>query len=356
MNNIKRIALIPSFQPDDHLLPLVLELNECGFSIVVVDDGSGETYEHIFKALPNYVIVLSYKDNHGKGYALKYGIKYIKENVLEEHTIVTLDSDGQHKVKDAIRVCEESENNKDTLVLGSRTFDKTCPRKSRFGNFMARMNFFLFTGKKVKDTQTGLRAWNNKLTDKLLSAKGDRYEYEMNVLLNCTRDDIEILEVLIETIYINNNSGSHYNPLKDTLRIFWEIAKFSLSSFIGFLVDYGVFSIVGLAHGKLVEWVGWRLVTRNVFARVISATVNFIINYKIVFKSKDKVWKAALKYAGLAIFILACNTGILYLLVDKAGMNEYLAKIIVEVIMFFVSWLVQKLFVFKRKTKKKNEK
>lgn len=352
MASITRIALIPSYQPDDHLKPLCEELNEHGFSIVVVDDGSGENYSHIFKDLPNFVTILSYPDNGGKGHALKYGINYVKTTYPGEYTIVTLDSDGQHKVSDAIRVCEESENNKDSLILGSRKFDKSCPRKSRFGNFMARTNFFLFTGHKVYDTQTGLRAWNSSLTDKLLLAKGERYEYEMNVLLNCTRDDIPIKEITIETIYIDNNSGTHYNAFKDTMRIFWEIAKFSLSSLIGFLVDYGVFSLVGVCHGGLVEWVGWKLVSRNVFARIISASVNFTINYKLVFKSKDKVWKAALKYAALAVFILACNTGILYLLVDLAGWNEYLTKILVEVIMFIVSWLVQKLFVFAKKKKK----
>ena len=102
---MKRIALIPSYEPDNHLLPLVEELFDNGFSIVVVDDGSGKDYERIFLSLPSYCTVLSYPENHGKGYALKYGLNYIKKNYNEEYTVVTLDSDGQHKVSDAIKIC-----------------------------------------------------------------------------------------------------------------------------------------------------------------------------------------------------------------------------------------------------------
>ena len=105
---MKRIALIPSFEPDEHLLPLVEELHANDFDVVVVNDGSGINYQHIFNGLPSYCTVLNYENNHGKGYALKYGLNYIKDNNIEEFTVVTLDSDGQHKVKDALRICEES--------------------------------------------------------------------------------------------------------------------------------------------------------------------------------------------------------------------------------------------------------
>ena len=342
---MKRIALIPSYEPDNHLLPLVEELNENGFDIVVVDDGSGPEYKHVFENLPYYCKVLSYEINQGKGYALKHGLNYIKDNNDEEYTIVTLDSDGQHRVSDAIKICEVAEQEKDSLILGSRKFDKSCPRKSRFGNFMARTSFFLFTRKKIYDTQTGLRAWNSSLMERIISAKGNRYEYEMNVLLDCTRHKVPIHEVTIATIYLDDNKGTHYNAFKDTMRIFKEVIKFSISSGIGFLVDLGVFSLL-----KLIPcgWEFW-LIARNVIARVVSASVNFTINYKLVFKSKTNVWFAALKYAGLAIFILVVNSGLLWLLVNVAGLYDILAKVIVEVTMFIISFLVQRLFIFRKR-------
>ena len=340
----KRIALIPSYEPNDALLKVVTELLENSFTVVVVNDGSSEQYNEIFNKLPKEVHYLAYEVNQGKGHALKYGFSYIKDHFDEDTIIVTLDSDGQHRVVDAMKICEVCEEN-NGIVLGSRYFGKGTPRKSRFGNFMARMTFLISTRHKVYDTQTGLRAFDYSLLERLIGIKGERYEYEMNVLLDAVRHNIPLKEERIETIYINDNAGTHYNPFKDTLRIFKEVIKFSLSSLIGFLVDYATFTLLTLIP---VSWEHWTLAC-NVIARIISASVNFTINYNLVFKSKEKVWIAILKYALLAIFILGCNTALLWLLVEQAGMNKYLAKVIVEITMFITSWLVQRLFVFRKK-------
>lgn len=339
-----RIALIPSYEPDDALLKVVNELLENSFVVVVVNDGSSEQYNEIFNQLPKEVHYLAYEVNQGKGHALKHGFSYIKDHFDSDSIIVTLDSDGQHRVSDAMKICDVCEEN-NGIVLGSRYFGKGTPRKSRFGNFMARMTFLISTRHKIYDTQTGLRAFDYSLLERLIGIKGERYEYEMNVLLDAVRHNIPLKEERIETIYINDNAGTHYNPFKDTFRIFKEVIKFSISSLIGFLVDYAAFTLLTLIP---VSWEHWTLAC-NVIARIISASVNFTINYKLVFKSKEKVWIAILKYALLAIFILGCNTALLWLLVEKAGMNKYLAKVIVEITMFITSWLVQRLFVFRKK-------
>ena len=339
-----RIALIPSYEPDDALLKVVNELLENDFNVVVVNDGSNPSFDEIFKQLPEQVHYLSYEVNQGKGYALKHGFSYIKDNFESDSIVVTLDSDGQHKVSDAMKICDvcEAEGN---IVLGSRYFGKGTPRKSRFGNFMARTTFLILTHHKIYDTQTGLRAFDFSMLERLIEIKGNRYEYEMNVLLDAVRNKIPVKEERIETIYLNNNAGTHYNSFKDTFRIFKEVIKFSISSLIGFLVDYTAFTLLTLIP---CEWEHW-LIACNVIARVISASVNFTINYKLVFRSKDNVFLAILKYALLAIFILACNTALLWLLVEQAGMNKYLAKVLVEITMFITSWLVQRLFVFRKK-------
>ena len=339
-----RIALIPSYEPDEVLLKVVNELLENNFNVVVVNDGSNSSFNKIFDQLSDKVHYLSYETNQGKGYALKHGFSYIKEHFDENSIIVTLDSDGQHKVSDAMKICSVCDE-VGGVVLGSRYFDKGTPRKSRFGNFMARTSFLISTRHKIYDTQTGLRAFDYSLLDQLIAIKGNRYEYEMNVLLYAVRHDIPVKEERIETIYIDNNAGTHYNSFKDTWRIFKEVIKFSISSVIGFLVDYTAFTVLTLIP---CEWAHWTLAC-NVIARVISASVNFTINYKLVFKSKEKLWVAILKYALLAIFILGCNTALLWLLVEQAGMNKYLAKVLVEITMFITSWLVQRLFVFRKK-------
>ena len=344
----QRIALIPSYEPDDALLSVVNELLVNSFNVVVVNDGSKSSYNDVFSRLPQEVHYLSYEKNMGKGYALKHGLKFIKDNFTSDSIVVTLDSDGQHKVSDAINIVETCEN-EGGLILGSRHFGKGTPFKSRFGNWMARTTFLISTHHRIYDTQTGLRAFDYSLIETLLNVKGNRYEYEMNVLLEAIRHGVYIKEVEIETIYLNDNAGTHYNPFKDTMRIFKEVIKFSASSLIGFLVDYSLFSLLTLIN---VNWEHWVLMC-VILARIVSATVNFTINYNLVFKKKETLWFAFIKYAGLAVCILGCNLFLMWLLYEQAGMNEYLAKIIVEVTLFITSWLVQRLFVF-RKRKKKN--
>ena len=341
-----RIALIPSYEPDEALLKVVDELLANSFKVVVVNDGSNVTYNHIFEQLPIMVHYLHYETNMGKGFALKHGLQHIRMNFSPDSIVVTLDSDGQHKVKDAIKVCDLCEE-KGGLVLGSRHFDKGTPFKSRFGNWMARTSFLISTRHKIYDTQTGLRAFDYSLIEKMQLVKGNRYEYEMNVLLDSIVKDIPIREVKIETIYVDNNAGTHYNPFKDTIRIFKELIKFSASSLIGFGVDYALFALLTLFDPPMAHWV----LMCTIIARVISASINFTINYHLVFKKRETLWMAFIKYAGLAICILGCNLLLMWLLYEQAGMNEYLAKIIVEVTLFITSWLIQRLFVFRKRRK-----
>ena len=90
-------------------------------------------------------------------------------------------------------------------------------------------------------------------------------------------------------------------------------------------------------------------VKANVIARVISSCVNFMLNKKVVFKNKENIYKTAAKYFLLAAVILAVNTVLLKMTVLYLIHNEYIAKIIVECVLFLFSWTAQRSFVFKKK-------
>lgn len=344
------IALIPSYQPDDLLIRVVLECMQ-SFKIVVVDDGSGPDYKSVFKQIPKACTVLTHDVNKGKGAALKTGLKYIQEKYKDkEYAVVTVDGNGQHTYADALKVIKKAEKQPDCLVLGSRNFKETDQKKSVFGNFMARSLMRLATGNNIYDTQTGLRAFTYKLMDNLLEIEGNRYEYETNMILYLSRQRIPIIEVEIATIYLDNNSRSHYSPLRDSLRIFKQFIKFAASSIIGFCVDMILYTILIYC---LPEELAFKLIVANVIARVVSSLVNFTLNLKFVFKlKKGKVLKYAGKYFGLAAVNLVLNTTFLSLLVKTAGLNEILCKILVETVLFICSYLVQKVFIFKAKSKK----
>lgn len=338
----KYVALIPAYKPSADLLGLLEELYNLGFQIVIVNDGSGVEYEKLLFECSRYAEILHHNQNEGKGNALKTGLRYIYKTFRADCIVVTVDADGQHRAEDALAVAKTAEQTPNALVLGSRKLKGKVPLRSHFGNTITRLVFHLSTKLKVYDTQTGLRAFDGHHIPKLIIISGSRYEYEMNVLLRFAKDKIPIIEKEIQTIYLDNNASSHFDAVKDSARIYKEIIKFSASSFVSFLVDYTLYSILLLF--------GCKLTLSNVIARIISASVNFTLNRKLVFKSNEKVLFSALKYALLAISILLGNTIVLNLLVHICGLHQMLAKLITEIIFFIASWFFQRLVVFKRRS------
>jgi len=333
--------LIPAYKPDDKLVVLTDQLlTHDDLKLVVVDDGSGEAFRPVFEALDKRVTLISYPDNKGKGGALKTGIRYIMDHMPECERLVTADADGQHRYADIRRVLDKSEEMPGALVLGSRAFDGDVPLRSRFGNAMTRQVFAIASGVKVRDTQTGLRGFDRDGMRLFVDVPGDRYEYEINMLLTAARAEMPIYEVTIETVYLNDNESSHFNPLKDSLRIYACILKFACSSLICFGIDYVLFQL--LRTFIPLTWVS------NLLARIVSASVNFSLNKKLVFKGNEKTLPAVLKYAALAVFIYLIDTAILALLYEKLGWSRYVVKIISGVLGYLISFPVQGRIVYRK--------
>lgn len=345
---MKIIALIPAYEPEENMLDLLENIKkDTDMDIVVVNDGSSDACKDIFSKAKEFAKVLEHEVNKGKGRALKTGLNYINDNYRGEYIVVTMDADGQHTIEDALKICDLVKKSPDILVLGKRFFGEDVPLRSRFGNAMTRLVYKIATGVKVYDTQTGLRAFSYKLLPLMLEIKGERYEYEINVLMECSKNNIEIKEIDIATIYINNNSGSHFNVFKDSYRIYKEIFKFCAASIICFLVDYALYCI-GLVFtvslGK-----GLSTVVSNVFARIVSSLLNFTLNKKVVFKRKGNTLKLAISYFMLALCILAGNTIVLKMFVEVFNIDTKIAKLITELIFFIISWFIQKFLIFKKK-------
>ncbi len=336
------VALIPAYEPKTILIDLLREIQGLGLKPIVVDDGSGTEYGEIFTQAQAYAAVLHHKENRGKGSALKTGLKFINEHFPNGCMIITIDADGQHRIADAMRVCKTAESHPDGLVLGSRRPGINIPLRSRLGNSMTRY----ITGLSIFDTQTGLRAFSSALLPFLLNVEGERYEYEMNMLLECSSHKIPIREVEIAAVYEKHHAASHFDAIKDSIRIYKEIIKFSASSFAGFVTDYTVYSLMLLLTGSLEPSLS--LTLSNIVARVISAGINYTINRKLVFNSSRSLWKSAAQYAMLAALVLMGNTIVLNLLVKQHAANRFTAKILTEIIFFFLNWLAQRFIVFRK--------
>lgn len=338
--------VIPDYQPDNKLITLIKKIREkSDFHILVIDDGSSAKCQNIFEQAEQYATVLRHKVNQGKGQALKTAFSYIQEQNIYG-TVVTADADGQHKVWDIFRTANKASENPNKLILGVRAFTGKVPLRSRFGNSLTKALFKLQTGVGVSDTQTGLRAFTTNLIPFMLKIEGQRYEYEMNMLLEATKE-YQILEVPIETVYINDNEASHFRPIQDGLRIYKNIFKFALSSLSSFVVDYFVYALAILCLPSVPT--SFRIFLANGLARVSSSVFNYSTNKKLVFKNQDSLLKTGMGYFGLALVLFILDTLLIRLFYVMFGINLLIVKIIVGILLFAVSWLVQKKFIFKER-------
>jgi len=216
--------VIPSLNPSITLIDYVEELLQKGSSLViVVNDGSAEELNHIFEHLSTMegCHVLTHDVNRGKGRALKTAFDYLVTTKTHLTGVVTADSDGQHSVEDISKIAEALETGERSLILGVRDLSaEHVPFRSTLGNRLTTYFFDWLFGYRLEDTQTGLRGIPASELQKLTQLKGERYEYEINMLIYARSNQLPFHEIPIETIYFNNNEGSHFKSIRDSMKIF----------------------------------------------------------------------------------------------------------------------------------------
>ncbi|GAA0326112.1 hypothetical protein GCM10008967_15850 [Bacillus carboniphilus] len=217
------VIIIPALNPPESLVVYVQELLEHGSShVIVVNDGSNLESNHIFNKLKHFkrCTVLTHGENKGKGCAIKTAFQYFLDHFHHMEAVITADADGQHSIEDVLKLAKVLEHKKEGLVCGVRNFKESfVPKRSLIGNRMTSFIFYLLFRIRLLDTQTGLRGFPKNELPSLIDLKGDRYEYEMNVLIYAATRRVPILEVPIQTLYFNQNKGSFFKPLRDSIRI-----------------------------------------------------------------------------------------------------------------------------------------
>lgn len=221
----QKIAVIPAYNPDSKMLDVISSLKLHGYIVIVVNDGSGEEFEGIFDSADEADKIIKHKTNLGKGCAIKTGLDYVRKNYTPPYVVATVDADGQHKTGDVLTITRAAQSNPGTLIIGSRKLGNEAPFRSRSGNFITRTVLHAVTPVTVFDTQSGLRAFDSSLIELMCEIGGERYEYEMHVLIELTKRSIPIKEVWIKAVYIGDNSSSHFRTWYDAGRIYRVIFK-----------------------------------------------------------------------------------------------------------------------------------
>ena len=347
--------IIPSYEPDDRLIELLGKLNEERLSpIILVNDGSGSQYDSYFtRARDEFgVTLLVHEVNGGKGKALKTAFEYCLKTYEDMVGCVTADSDGQHTPEAIVKIKEKLLSQPDSLVLGVRDFSgDDIPAKSQFGNNTTRKVFKTLYHTDITDTQTGLRGISRSFMETMLKEPTNRFEFEMRMLIIAVQQKINIVEIPIETIYDSKeNHQTHFHPVKDSIKIYsvflGAFAKFIISSLSSSIIDLVLFQIfcIVLRGGNLtIDYV----VISTVAARIISAIYNYSMNYFFVFKSNKNHGKSAIKYVCLAIVQMLVSAFVTSSLIKLLQVSvELFVKIPVDVILFLISYKIQKKYIY----------
>ncbi|MBQ4509218.1 MAG: glycosyltransferase [Clostridia bacterium] len=351
------IVIIPSYEPPVEFISYAKEVSQNCKKLIVVNDGSGDEYEYIYDEISSIenAEYIKYTENQGKGYALKTAFKYCTENFNESDIIITADCDGQHKIKDILNVYNACITHANDLILGSRNFDLKCvPKRSKMGNTNIRRIFSALYGIKLYDTQTGLRGFSVKRASEFISIKGNRFEYEMSMLIYARKQGIRIFETPIETVYPENPSEhkSHFKTFSDSMRVLGvalsNLNFYMLSSAISAAVDVLIFyvlsSIIFDKSNALF------ILIATVSARVSSSVVNFFLNFKYVFKRGSRL--SIIKYYILWLLQLGASYGIVMLFGHLIGLNITVTKIVGDLCLALLSYQIQQHWVFKNENSK----
>lgn len=354
MKNRNCVLVIPALNPPNVLGQYVADLSAEGFDkIILVDDGSREEYRDIFNELKERYNcdLLVHVVNMGKGRALKDALNYYLNAYSADYKgVITADSDGQHLVKDVVRMDDEIGQDDSALILGVRDFDQAdVPFKSRAGNRITRNVLKLLIGGSVTDTQTGLRGIPNRIAYEYLTLTGERFEYETTMLIESIKKDIPIREITIDTVYYDGNSETHFHPVKDSIRIykliFGSFIKYMFVSLSSFVLDYGLFCLLSAVLIGAVD--ATRVWVATVVARVISSLYNYFMNRNVVFKSERDVKQTIIRYYALAIVQMCCSAGLVLAATRGLHWPSPVIKPIVDTLLFLLSYQIQSRWIFR---------
>ena len=342
-DTVRFAVIIPAYRPELTLLELIHTLSEKPIAaIVVVDDGSGPAYREIFRRAAQFgkVRLVRHAVNLGKGAALKTGINHALCAFPGLQGVITADADGQHHPDDIEQVADRLAAEPDRMVLGTRTFSRDVPWRSRVGNVVTRVVMGALVGQHVSDTQTGLRGIPASLLPRLLRLEANGYEFELDMLIAVRQQAIRIAEVPIRTIYEPGNRTSHFNPLIDSMKIYFVLLRFSSVSLMTAAIDTLVFY---LAYRRL-----GNLAASQALGRLLAVVFNYSMVRRAVFFTKLRHASVLPKYLLLVCLSGTASYAGIQLLNSRFHIQPLWAKLSVETLLFFANFAIQRDFIFGR--------
>ena len=345
---MRTYAVVCAYRPAAALVELVRALHAAPelAGVIVVDDGSGPAHAPVFAAVQAFprVEVLRHAVNLGKGAALKTGLNRAAASD-PGCLVVTADADGQHLPADVLRIAAFAVGCPDALVLGARAFNGETPWKSRIGNGLTRRTLRAVVGLSLRDTQTGLRAIPASLVPHLLRLPSRGYEFELDMLMLCRQLGFPVVETTIETVYLEGNATSHFDPLLDSLRIYVTLLRVVGISLRVALVDLAAFLVLFAALAPRLGSVG-ALLCSQAAARLIAGLEDYTAVRRVLFLPRLENARVLPRYLALGA-VSAAASAALILAGARLGLSVPAAKALAEGLLFVPAYVVQRDRVFR---------
>jgi glycosyltransferase involved in cell wall biosynthesis len=280
--------------------------------------------------------IIEHDFNQGKGAALKTGLRYALLSNCQ--WIVTADADGQHLPDDILNVLKKGCTCGNDIVLGVRTFDKSTPLRSRFGNCLTKFFFRILYGGNIRDTQTGLRFIPRSHFEEMLSIPHNHYEFEFASLIKSIKNG-NVQQIPIKTVYEPGNPTSHFNKFLDSARIYWVLARSVVVSTSTTIVDISFFML----FQQFIE----NTLACILASRTVATIFYFYLARSFVFKSRTEFLRQFLLFS---LLVLA-NALILSPIVDFFYHRTEFAKgiiyIFLTMIFYFINLNIQRWIIFR---------
>jgi len=215
---LKCCVIIPTYNNYKTLQQVIEGVLVYTEDVIIVNDGSTDATSEILVRFPQ-IQQIHLLQNKGKGNALRQGFKHAES--LGYRYAITIDSDGQHFPEDIPTFIEalENETNKEVLLIGSRNMTQHgVPKKSSFGNKFSNFWFWVETGIRLQDTQSGFRLYP-LFAMKKLKFYTKKFEFEIEAIVKAAWSGIEVKNIPIQIHYELENRVSHFRPFKDFTRI-----------------------------------------------------------------------------------------------------------------------------------------
>lgn len=214
---LKCCVLLPTYNNAQKLEQVLKSVLDFSDDVCVVNDGSTDNTTDILKQFPSLKI-LSYTPNKGKGWALRQGFEFARNNGYDY--VISMDTDGQHFAEDLPTMLQALEENKNAIIIGARNMNQeNVPGKSSFGNKFSNFWFTLETGIKVPDTQSGFRVYPVKALEGIRFFTR-KFEFEIEVIVRAAWHGINVMAAPVKVYYPPTEERiSHFRPFQDFSRI-----------------------------------------------------------------------------------------------------------------------------------------